>query len=90
MKKVILFVVWILPIFSCVKTDFVNDRVDPKIFISNPLLELKKNGAKISELPYTHPRDLEGMSKTAPNIIRFFKLGFDYIVRILITRIRKN
>ena len=45
MKKVILFVVWILPIFSCVKTDFVNDRVDPKIFISNPLLELKKNGA---------------------------------------------
>ncbi len=42
MKKVILFVVWILPIFSCVKTDFVNDRVDPKIFISNPLLELKK------------------------------------------------
>jgi dolichol-phosphate mannosyltransferase len=54
------------------------------------LFKLKKNGAKISELPYTHPRDLEGMSKTAPNIIRFFKLGFDYIVRILITRIRKN
>ena len=54
------------------------------------LFKLKKNGAKITELPYTHPRDLEGMSKTAPNIIRFFKLGFDYIVRILITRIRKN
>jgi hypothetical protein len=30
------------------------------------------------------------MSKTANNIIRFFRLGFDYIVRILITKIRKN
>lgn len=38
-------VVYILPLFSCVKTDLINDRVDPKIFISNPLLELKKNGA---------------------------------------------
>jgi len=40
-----LIAVCILPLFSCVKTDLVNDRVDPKIFISNPLLELKKNGA---------------------------------------------
>ena len=54
------------------------------------LFKLKKNGIKISELPYTHPKDLEGMSKTAASKIRFFKLGFDYIVRILITRIRKN
>jgi dolichol-phosphate mannosyltransferase len=54
------------------------------------LYKLKKNGTKITEVPYIHPKDLEGMSKTAPNIIRFFKLGFDYIIRILITRIRKN
>jgi dolichol-phosphate mannosyltransferase len=54
------------------------------------LFKLKKNGIKISEIPYTHPPDHEGMSKTANNIIRFFKLGFDYIVRILISRIRKN
>ena len=54
------------------------------------LFKLKKNGIKISELPYTHPKDLEGMSKTAASKIRFFKLGFDYIVRILITRLRKN
>ena len=39
-----LIAVCILPLFSCVKTDFINDRVDPKIFVSNPLLELKKNG----------------------------------------------
>ena len=54
------------------------------------LFKLKKNGVKISEIPYTHPPDHEGMSKTANNIIRFFKLGFDYIVRILISKIRKN
>ena len=42
MKKAILMVVCILPLFSCVKTDLVNDRVDPKIFISNPLLAVEK------------------------------------------------
>ena len=54
------------------------------------LFKLKKNGIKMCELPYTHPKDMENMSKTAPNIIRFFRLGFGYIVRILITRIRRN
>ena len=54
------------------------------------LFKLKRNGAKIVEIPYTHPPDHEGMSKTASNIIRFLKLGFDYIVRILIAKIRKN
>jgi len=32
-----------------VETDYKNDRTDPKIFISNPLLELKKGGV---EYPY--------------------------------------
>ena len=54
------------------------------------LYKLKNNGAKIKELPYTHPPDHEGMSKTATNIIRFFSLGMDYIIRIFIARIRKN
>lgn len=45
MKKAILLLLCTLPLFSCVKTDLINDRVDPKIFVSNPLLELKKNGA---------------------------------------------
>jgi len=44
MKKTILILVCCLPVFSCVKTDLINDRVDPKLFISNPLLELKKGG----------------------------------------------
>ena len=54
------------------------------------LYKLKKNGSKISEIPYVHPPDREGMSKTATNIIRFVKLGIDYILRIIITRFRKN
>jgi dolichol-phosphate mannosyltransferase len=54
------------------------------------LFKLKKNGLKIAEIPYTHPPDHEGMSKTANNIIRFLKLGLDYIIRIMITKIRKN
>ena len=44
MKQSILFSTAFLLLFSCVETDYVNDRVDPKIFISNPLLELKKGG----------------------------------------------
>lgn len=53
------------------------------------LFKIKKNGAKICELPYTQPPDMEG-SKTAGNIFRFFKLGVDYVIRILIIRFRKN
>ncbi|MDB4108439.1 Ig-like domain-containing protein [bacterium] len=44
MKQALLFATAFLLFFSCVETDYVNDRVDPKIFISNPLLELKKGG----------------------------------------------
>ena len=44
---------------------------------------------KICELPYVQPPDVEG-SKTASSILRFFTLGFGYLIRILITRFRKN
>ena len=52
MKKTILMVVCILPLFSCVKTDLVNDRVDPKIFISNPLLSLENGKNHPFEVNY--------------------------------------
>ena len=45
-------VVCILPLFSCVKTDLVNDRVDPKIFISNPLKTLENGGTHPFEVNY--------------------------------------
>ena len=54
------------------------------------LYRLKKQGVKIKEIPYTHPPDYEGMSKTASNIFRFIKLGIDYIIRIIICRFRNN
>jgi glycosyltransferase involved in cell wall biosynthesis len=54
------------------------------------IYKLLKKNKKIVEIPYIHPPDQEGMSKTANNIFRFFKLGFDYIVRVLISKIRRN
>ena len=54
------------------------------------LYKLKKRGMKIREIPYTHPPDHVGMSKTATNIFRFFKLGMDYVIRIIISKFRKN
>lgn len=42
-----------------------------------------KEGKKIVEIPYSHPPDIEGMSKTASSIIRFLHLGFNYFVRII-------
>ncbi len=53
------------------------------------LYKIKRNGIKIYELPYVQPPDVEG-SKTASSIVRFFSLGFSYLIRILITRFRKN
>jgi len=41
-----------------------------------------KRGLKILELPCVQPHDQETMSKTAPNIYRFIKVGFFYFVRI--------
>jgi len=42
MKRKLLFTVCTLALFSCVETDYVNDRIDPKIFISNPLSTLEE------------------------------------------------
>jgi len=53
------------------------------------LYKIKKNGVKIYEIPYVQPPDVEG-SKTASSLIRFFSLGWIYLMRILITRFRKN
>jgi len=53
------------------------------------LYKIKQNGVKICEIPYVQPPDEEG-SKTASSLIRFFTLGWFYLMRILITRFRKN
>ena len=53
------------------------------------LYKIKQNGVKICEIPYVQPPDEVG-SKTASSLIRFFTLGWFYLMRILITRFRKN
>ena len=49
-----------------------------------------KTGNKIIELPYVHPPDIEGMSKTATNILRFCYLGFKYFIRTIQSLFRRN
>lgn len=54
------------------------------------LYKAKKTGYEIVELPYIQPPDIEGMSKTASGVLRFIKLGAQYVLRILNCRIRPN
>ena len=49
-----------------------------------------KAGNKIVELPYVHPPDIEGMSKTAPSILRLCYLGFKYFIRVVQSLFRRN
>jgi hypothetical protein len=45
----------------------------------------------IKEIPYVQRADDNlGISKSAPNIIRFFYLGLFYVIRIFATLIRRN
>ncbi len=55
------------------------------------LYSVLKKGFLIKEIPYTQKKDVdEGNTKTSPNLIRFFYLGFLYFIRILITRFRRD
>jgi len=59
-------------------------------FFIEYLHSLNKRGAKIDEISYTHPKDVEGMSKTATSLFRFLKLGSNYIVRIFISLLNRR
>jgi dolichol-phosphate mannosyltransferase len=52
------------------------------------LFKCYKKKIKIKEIPYTQLNDLEGNSKTAPNIIKFIYLGYFYFLRIIKARFR--
>jgi len=54
------------------------------------LYKAYKSGKKIIELPYVHPPDIEGMSKTATSVFRFCYLGFKYFIRIILSLFRRN
>ena len=49
-----------------------------------------KSNLKILEVPYVQPPDVEGISKTAPNVLKFIRLGINYFIRVIIARIRIN
>jgi len=54
------------------------------------IYKANKAGMKIIELPYVHPPDTEGMSKTAANALRFCYLGSRYLIRIIQSLFRRN
>ena len=49
-----------------------------------------KAGNRIVELPYVHPPDIEGMSKTATSVLKFCYLGFKYFIRTIQSLFRRN
>ena len=46
------------------------------------LYKAEKKGNNIIEIPYLHPNDIDGNSKSFPNLGRFLLLGFFYILRL--------
>ena len=54
------------------------------------LYKAKKKGFKIFEIPFTQPSDIEGITKTAPNMFRFIYLGLFYIIRIILSPLRRD
>ena len=54
------------------------------------LYKAHKSGKKIIELPYVHPPDVEGMSKTATNVLRFCYLGLRYFIRVIQSLFKRN
>jgi dolichol-phosphate mannosyltransferase len=54
------------------------------------LYNATKNDYDVLEIPYVQPPDIEGLSKSASSFMRFIKLGFQYIIRIINCKIRPN
>ena len=54
------------------------------------IYKAKKSGFKVIELPYMQPADLEGLSKTASSLFRFWKIGLCYFLRIFVTLLNRR
>ena len=69
------------------KRDVLNDVVPIAKghgeFMMEFLYKAEKKGNKIIEIPYVQPIDIEGNSKSFPNLAKFLFLGFFYFVRII-------
>ena len=52
-------------------------------FMVEFLYKAEKKGNKILEIPYVHPVDIEGNSKSSPSLAKFLLLGFFYLWRLI-------
>jgi dolichol-phosphate mannosyltransferase len=48
-----------------------------------------RKGLKLKEVPYVFKDRAKGVSKSAPSLYRFFKLGLQYVIRIIEARFRR-
>jgi dolichol-phosphate mannosyltransferase len=49
----------------------------------------RKKGLTVYELPYVFRDRAKGISKSAPSLLKFFRTGMQYVVRIFTARLRK-
>jgi dolichol-phosphate mannosyltransferase len=54
------------------------------------LFDAKKKGLKIKEVPYIFRDRTEGLSKSMPNYYTLIKLGMEYGLRIISTRLKRT
>jgi len=53
------------------------------------LYTCRKKGLKVYEIPYVFRDRAKGISKSAPSILKFFRTGMQYVMRIFTARLRK-
>ena len=59
-------------------------------FFMEFLARLEKKGYRIIELPFTQTVDIEGNSKSFPNLYTLLKLGFFYVLRLFRTIFKRQ
>ncbi len=53
------------------------------------LYTCRKKGLTVYEMPYVFRDRAKGVSKSAPSLLRFFKTGMQYVIRIFTARLRR-
>ena len=53
------------------------------------LYTCRRKGLTIYELPYAFTDRTKGVSKSAPNLWRFFWTGWGYVLRVLVAKMRR-
>ncbi|MFQ5413498.1 MAG: glycosyltransferase [Phycisphaerae bacterium] len=53
------------------------------------LYTARRKGLSIYEMPYRFSDRAQGLSKSAPSVLRFFITGCGYVVRIIVARLRR-